>query len=302
MYDLISIGNIVVDMYFIGDYSSTKEHFMLAKGGKYFVDYFQERVGGGGANVAIGAQKLGLRTAVIAKVGRNVFKPYIIEKLQQTGVSDNLLHYDNEYMNVSAVVMDMDGERTIFNYQTPHQHLFQTEKDYEVLKRARSVYLGNLPDIYISERTKLLKYLKENSIISFLNMGVKDCRRSKEELWPLLKQAQVLIVNGHEFADIVKEHYHNLDFKESMLQKYLSDFPDLTVVITDSENGSYGYTGTKVYYQQAIHPKKVVNTTGAGDGFCSGFITEFIVSKDMQKSLESGAQYACKILSIVGSN
>ena len=82
MYDLISVGNISIDLFYKGkNFTRNKERFQLAIGGKYYADYFYEDIGGGGVNVASGVAKLGLRTAVFGKVGNNPFKEVIFKKL-----------------------------------------------------------------------------------------------------------------------------------------------------------------------------------------------------------------------------
>ena len=91
MFDLISIGNISIDMFFKGD-SLTYEHnrFQLAIGGKYFVDQFHQGLGGGGANVAIAAARHGAKAAVVGKVGVNSFRKIIMEDLRDAGVDTSL--------------------------------------------------------------------------------------------------------------------------------------------------------------------------------------------------------------------
>ncbi len=60
MYDLISVGTISVDLYFLGKSFTFKDNrFALALGGKYQAENFYLSVGGGGANVAIGVAKHG---------------------------------------------------------------------------------------------------------------------------------------------------------------------------------------------------------------------------------------------------
>ena len=48
--------------------------------------------------------------------------------------------------------------------------------------------------------------------------------------------------------------------------------------------------------------KKIVDTTGAGDGYTAGFISSFIKSKGIQKSMKKGAECASKIIEKIGSN
>ncbi|MFN4213084.1 MAG: carbohydrate kinase family protein, partial [Microgenomates group bacterium] len=68
------------------------------------------------------------------------------------------------------------------------------------------------------------------------------------------------------------------------------------------QKGSYAYYQGKVYHQKAYPIKKIVDTTGAGDGYTAGFIAEYFRSKDIKKAMANGAKYAAKILGKIGAN
>src|SRR3989337_1672921 len=122
MYDLISIGNISLDLFFQGESLTFEDNrFQLAVGGKYFVNTLYKSVGGGGANVAIGGAKNGLKTAVLGKIGNNNFKPMILEELKNKEVSTSLCQFEEDYLNLSAILLTDKGERSIIHYSPPHE-------------------------------------------------------------------------------------------------------------------------------------------------------------------------------------
>lgn len=303
MFDLISIGSISIDLYFKGESLTFKDNrFQLAVGGKYVVENFYEGIGGGGANVAIGVKKNGLKTAVFGIIGNNIFKKIIIKKLTELDVDYKLCNYEDNYYNLSAILLKSDGERCIIHHGTSHQHLFQNKKAIHQLIKSRIVYLGNLPNVSLTERIDLLRHLKQNNITTVVNLGVKDCRRPKNQLEELLKKADIIILNGHEFSELVKAQYKDIFFKEDIVNHYISYLVPKIVIVTEGENGSFGYHNKKVYHQKAITPKKIMDATGAGDGYTAGFIAEFLKNRDIQKAMESGAKYAASILEKVGAN
>ena len=125
-YDLISIGNISIDLFFRGDSLTFKDNrFQLAVGGKYFVDQFQTSIGGGGANVAVGAAKHNLKTAVLGAIGNNPFKKMIIQMLQAHNVSTDLCPLEDNYFNLSCILLTKTGERSIIHYSTPHRNILR---------------------------------------------------------------------------------------------------------------------------------------------------------------------------------
>ncbi len=303
MYDLISIGNISVDLFFKGDSLTYKDaRFQLAVGGKYFADEFHTSIGGGGANVAIGAAKAGLKTAVLGVVGDNPFKKMIAHVLEVYKVSGKLCMVEKDYSNVSCILLNKNGERSIVHYTTPHQHILSKDVSINRLIDTKIVYLGNLPDVPLSERETVLGLCKKNNILTVLNLGVKDCRRPKKQIEELLKKVDILILNGHEFAELVKAQYKDLKFSEDVVKWYIPNLSNTMIIITEGKNGSYGYSKNKVFHQKAVEVDKVIDTTGAGDGYTAGFIAEYHKSKNIEKAMEKGSQYASRILAKIGAN
>ena len=303
MYDLISIGNISLDLFFQGEsLTFEKGRFQLAVGGKYFVNTLHQSVGGGGANVAIGAAKNGLRCAVLGKVGQKNFKSMIQEELKERNVSTELLQLEDDYLNLSAILLSSSGERSIIHYSPRHEHILRTKNDLEQIVKAKIIYLGNLPDVPLSEREQLLNFVKNNKITTVVNLGVTDCRRPKHQLANFLAKIDILIVNGHEFADLVKAPYKDIHFQENVVRWYAPGLRGKLVIVTEGKRGSYGYFYDQIHHQSAFEAAKVIDTTGAGDAYTAGFISEYFKTSNIKKSMEAGAKYASRILGKIGAN
>lgn len=304
MLDLITLGTVTIDVYYKGECLTESEgRFELAVGGKYFADHFYEGLGGGGANVAIGVIRAGLTAGVIAKIGENPFKKLIIEKLEESGVKyRNLCDIEDEYMNISSILLNKEGEKTVINYRTPHQHVIEKEADYEKILKAQAIYLANLSKVPLQERIDILRFAKKNDRLVFANLNVTDCRRPIEQIMQLARYVDVMIINGYEYADIIKFPYESIDFDSDIVKKYAPFNPDDVLVITDGKKGSYAYHEGKVYRQPAEKVTKVLDTTGAGDAYTAGFIASYIQTSDIQFSMKKGAVYAASIVKKLGAN
>jgi len=303
MYDLISIGSISIDLYFKGESLTFRDsRFQLAIGGKYLAEHFYVGIGGGGVNVAIGARNNGLKTAVMGKIGNNVFKKTILSKLAENEISYALCDFEDDYYNVSSILLSQEGERSIIHYMTSHQHLVSESNELNEISRTKMIYLGNLPDVSLSERIELLRFFKKHSITTIVNLGVKDCRRPLNQLMKFLDMVDILILNGHEFAELVKAPYHDIHFKDRVVQWYAPFLTDQLVVITEGQRGSYAYFNRQIYHQEAQKIDNIIDATGAGDGFSAAFIAEYSHSNNVQKAMLKGSQYAAKILQKIGAN
>lgn len=303
MFDVISIGNISIDTFYQGE-SLTLEggRFQLALGGKYFTDFAVQTLGGGGANVAIGAARHGLKSGVVGTIGKNSFKKMILSALEDHNVSTELCVYEENYLNVSSILITFKGEKTVIHYSTPHRGILREAEQHEKIFRTKMVYLGNLPDVSVYERTRFVEKLKRHNIKMAINLGAHDCRLPKSALKPLLENLDFLILNGHEFADLVKAPYRDIHFRENVIQWYIPLLRDKHVVVTEGRSGSYLYYDGTVYHQAAEKVIRIIDTTGAGDGFTSGFVASYLKGDNMEKAMQSGAEYAVKILSKIGAN
>ncbi|MCL2390607.1 MAG: PfkB family carbohydrate kinase [Endomicrobia bacterium] len=86
-------------------------------------------------------------------------------------------------------------------------------------------------------------------------------------------------------------------------RKYLKDQSEKYKTIftaTLGERGSIAYEKGKEYVCEALKAEKVTDTTGCGDSYQAGFITEYVSSKNIKKSMQKGSQFAAKTLSYVG--
>lgn len=304
MLDLLTIGTVTIDLYYKGESLSEKDaHFNLAIGGKYFADSFYEGLGGGGANVAIGAVKNGLKAGVIAKIGNNPFKQLILDKLDASGVTHKeYCDLEDEYLNISSILLNKSGEKTVINYRTPHQHVLAGQADFEKLLGARAIYMANLSKVALSERIEILHFAKKHNIKVFANLNVTDCRRPVEQIMHFARNVDVMIINGYEYADLIKVPYESIDFDHNIVKKYAPFNEDDLLVITDGKKGSYAYHEGKVYRHPAEKVATVIDTTGAGDAYTAGFIASYIQTSDIQKSMSAGAEYAVKIIAKLGAN
>jgi fructoselysine 6-kinase len=68
------------------------------------------------------------------------------------------------------------------------------------------------------------------------------------------------------------------------------------VVVTLGEQGSVTYDGER-FYREGIVPAEVVNTVGAGDSFCAGFMHGQLSGWTIEESLKQGARTAAEVVS-----
>ncbi|MFA6081754.1 MAG: carbohydrate kinase family protein [Patescibacteria group bacterium] len=300
MYDLICVGNIAVDLYYKGKTFTNKDgRFQLAIGGKYHADFFHEDIGGGGCNVAVGVAKLGFKTAVFARIGNNNFKQTILDRLKQKNVSSEFCQFEENYNIISSILLTDLGERTIISYDTPG-HMVKKFFLHDDLKKAKNIYISSLTNVSLEDKIEIITYLKGDQTLTFVNLSITDCKREPEALYKIFDSLDVLIINAHEYSELIKKPYKDIYLKN--LELTLPYLKNRILIITDAEKGSYGYYKNEKYFQAAVEPKKIVDTTGCGDAYTAGFIAQYLKTKNIKSSMESGAKYAAEKLTRIGAN
>lgn len=302
MFDLITIGSISIDMYYKGNsLTQSKDRFTLAIGGKYLMDHFYSGLGGGAANVAIGVQKQGFKTAVVGKIGNNTFKKMIIEHLESHEISHSMCQYEDDYMKISSILLSPNGERTIIHYETPHEHILEVEEDLHKFDKAEIVYMSNLWRVPLAEREKILSHAHAAGLLTIANLGIADCKRPTEQIQGLLQHVDILIINTHECAELLKKQFSSIDW-HSDITKNVAYLKDKIVVVTDGANGSFSYVDGVVTHVTALRANKVLDTTGAGDAYSAGFISGYLKTKNVESSMRLGAKLGSHIVQKIGAN
>jgi ribokinase len=204
-------------------------------------------------------------------------------------------------MKISSILLSPEGERTIVHYETPHEHILQTDKDLKSLENTKIVYMSNLWRVPLDERKRILSHLAKKKILTIVNLGIADCRRNTEQLEALLSHVNILILNTHEFAELVKKPLASIHFKKDVIHL----FPCLKtkiLVITDGSKGAYAYVDGGILFDPALHVSKIADTTGAGDAFSAGFIAGYLGKANIEFALRIGNRQGALVVQKIGAN
>ena len=297
MFDLISIGDPAVDHFFkIHD-----AHVEVEKGGKELclrfgdklpVEEYCQSLGGNTANNAVGASRLGLKTAVYLNIGSDLIGKFTLVKLKEEGV-DSRYAAVNEGMdsNVSALI-SFRGERTILTY---HQDFKYQLPD---LDRTRYVYLSSMGKSALENNFyhQVENYMQRSGASLYFNPGTYELAYGIKKFSGLLSLTKLLILNKEE-TELVLKITGKVDIKR-MLNGLLELGPKI-VIITDGKNGSYGFDG-RIFYQLDIFPAKVIDMTGAGDAYATGVLAGLFYGKDLPEAMRWGAANGASVVEEIG--
>ncbi len=296
---VITIGAATVDVFLAGEALAAKrdvkkhklvEEFPL--GGKFELDHLYFDTGGGASNAAVTFARQGFKTAFAGRIGRDLAGGEVIRVLKREGIGTEHLAYDDELgTGYSTLLLAPSGERTVLLYRGASHNLQKRDFDIASLK-ADWLYITSVAGNF-DLLTALIKHAAANQIKVAINPGQMEIDQPKK-LKTLLGSVSLVLANKDEYQAIYGgENYRSL-------LKAASAVTPL-VVLTDGPRGAFASDSQTVSYVGEYHKVKVLDRTGAGDAFCSGFVATIARGGTLAEALTFGSANATSVVQQIGA-
>lgn len=283
MYDVVTFGSATRDILVKPKGVIVRQGFCLPIGAKVEIDDLVLSSGGGGTNTAATFAKQGFFTAFCGMIGDDLAGDAIIEELRAIGVSTGMVKKNSrKATNHSIVLAPGNADRTILVWRGVSDLLRKKDIPWEVLKDSRWFYLAPLAKPLSNLTSVLVNFAYKNKIKIAMNPGYDQLDFPEKKLMQILKKIDVLIINGEEAGKLT-----GIDFqKEEDVFYRLDEMVKGIVIMTKGPEGAVASDG-KLLYRAPILEKKVMDRTGAGDSFGSGFVAGLMLDKDdIEKALQ----------------
>jgi len=296
MFDVISFGSASQDIFLRLNKNQAIDgkKFVAGKGvcfdlgAKINIEEIYLYSGGGGTNTAAAFARQGLKTAYCGAVGKDSAGKEIIKELSDRGVDITFVHEKEKPTNHSVVLNLPGKDRTIFVYRGASEFLTKEDITWD---RAESkwFYLAPLP----CEISKyIIDFAKDKSIKIALNPGIPFLSLPKKALSEVLNKIDILLLNQEEAAFLTKIPFA----KEKEIFKKIDEMCPGIAVMTKGEKGVVVSDGKYLYSAKALK-SKVIDKTGAGDSFGSGFVSGFIKANgDIEHAIQLGTANSASCL------
>jgi sugar/nucleoside kinase (ribokinase family) len=298
---VLTIGSATLDLFFHSDnYPEIPEggRLSLAYGGKYIADDFSLSLGGGGTNTAVSLARQGISVSCWTKISQDWAGKKILHRLKKEKVKTNLIEQNSDRTTTSAILVGKEGERTIITYRGGNDKLTFSRKVARTAKKFDWVYFASLARADKKNKLKWIKKFKEYKSKVLVSLSGEEYKKGLDYLDEYFALADIIIVNAHELADIWGGDAPDLELNSI---NYAEKLNLTLLVVTYDVNGSWAYVPGEIYHQPVVEVNKIVDTTGAGDAFGSGFLGKYIRSKDIQEALHFGAKNASSVISQIST-
>lgn len=296
--DLLSIGDAMLDVFLSlneadvrCDLETDECVLCLSYADKIPVDRVTHVPGAGNAsNNAVGASRLGMKTAIYSVLGNDDVAKTIAKYWKNEGVATSHVVFDKKRPTNYSTVLNYHGERTILLY---HEH-----RDYEFPKNAektRWVYLTSMGEGSERIHPQLIEYLDRTKARFVFQPGTFQLRLGMRMLKQLIARAEIVIMNTEEAADLLGNGSKDIP----MLLKEFHKIGCMTPIITDGRHGSYVFDGKDVL-KMGIMDTPVVERTGCGDAFATALMAGLHYGKPLAEAMRWGTANSASVIETIG--
>jgi len=309
MFDIITFGSATWDVFLKPKPSSawqvaknkkfiTGKGICLNLGSKIDVEEIYFSSGGGGTNTAATFAKQGFRTACCATVGGDLAGKQIIKELKGFGVDCQFIFKTELKPTNHSIILSVAGQdRTILVYRGASEELNSNQIPWSKIKQAKWFYLAPLSGKLAKLTQKIVDFGYSNKIKIAFNPGNSQLRLAPKILKRILARIDILVLNQEEASLLTKIPYQ----KEKKIFQKIDEICPGIAIMTKGKEGVVVSEG-KYLYQARPRKIKVVDRTGAGDSFASGFLSGFIKSGgEVEYGIQLGLANSMSCLKKIGA-
>ena len=310
-YDVVGIGNAIVDVIARADDGFLKEK-KLAKGAMMLIDEAQadalyaamgpgtESSGGSAANTMAGIASLGGNGAFFGKVKSDQLGKVFAHDIRAIGVSFESKAATHGPSTARCLIfVTPDAQRTMNTYLGACVNLGPEDVDEAVVKNARVTYLeGYLWDPPHAKEAFVKAAKVAHAAGRKVSLSLSDAfcvdrhRASFRDL--VAGHVDILFANENEIKSL-----YEVDSFDAALQAVRGSCE--IACLTRSEKGSLIVAGEEVHVIDAERVGAVVDTTGAGDLYASGFLYGWTHGYGLARSGRIASIAAAEAISHVGA-
>jgi len=305
---ILGIGNAIVDVIckvndsFIEQNNLTKSSMKLFFNENEFKSLLtnlkiEKTVSGGSiANSIVGLSQLGDKVGFIGKVSDDEFGRKYEEGLKKENV-EYFYSKKNEELPTGTclILVTPDSERTMCTFLGTAGKINENDVDSDVIKKSEIIFLeGYLWDEGEPKRAFDKAILNANKVA--MSLSDQFCvDRHKTHFLELVKnKLDITFANEQEITSLIGAKNFNeiINFSKQI---------NKLVVVTRGEKGAVAIQGENIFETEVLKNLKILDLTGAGDLFASGFLHGLINKLSIKESLNKGTEMSAKVIQQIGA-
>lgn len=296
---ILSIGKSVQDVFLRSDEFDPHQEGKVAYthlplGAKLEVEAVEFSTGGNASNVAVTLARQGLHASYMWALGDDPASNSILADLDDEGVDTRYVVQDERYRaGYSTILLANNGERTILNYRGIAANADGSPLDLNAIKNFDWIYPSSLAFGGLELLSKIVDIAKKHDVKVMLNPAGPELSKP-DQLRHILEDVDILCVNKEEMQKLVEG--------ETMdeLVRHGANLCDV-VIVSDGPNGVIATDGKTVVTAGMYEDVPVIDRTGAGDAFASGFLSQWSQGKTLEESIIFASANSTSVVTKIGA-
>jgi ribokinase len=295
---IVTIGKATQDVFLKSAEAFTKlEHKgvmyeQLPVGQKLDLDEVVFATGGNVTNAAVTFARQGLHSRFMWYLGTDVASEAILQELDKESIDTSaVIQKDGYRASYSVILMLEGGERTILNYHGTQLASAATDLDLSIIQTGEWVYVSSLGNIDLLE--KIVTEASRHGVKVMLNPAGVELAEP-EKLKAILEDVTVLAVNKEEAQKIVS----GKALEE--LARHAHHYCPV-VIVSDGPNGAIAVDGESVIWTGMYEDVPVIDRTGGGDAFGSGFLAYYSQGKSLKEAMIFASANSTSVVTKIGA-
>jgi sugar/nucleoside kinase (ribokinase family) len=251
----------------VADHVCTPISHVPAAGELVMADSMLLTIGGCAANAAVDLAKMGVRSAVVGRVGKDIFGRILLEMLREAGVDVTLAQTSSTADTSQTLIVNVAGQDRRFIHTFGANEEFAAG-DIPDDTRARVLYLGGyllMPGLRQEELVPLFAAARGRGVKTVLDVAIPRPGDYLPRLDKLLPHVDVFLPNSHE-GEIIT----GVSDPVRQAEKFQA-LGAGTTVITMGGAGAI-LIGREARLRAGVFDVPYVDGSGGGDAFDAGYI------------------------------
>ena len=294
LYDCLCLGNIVAD------HVCAPVERLPASGELVMTRRLSLSIGGCASNVAVDLAKLGLRAAVVGRVGADPLGRYLKEALAEAGTDVTHVSASDVDQTSATLVINVVGEDRRFIHDVGgNAALDGSEVTDEMVRASRAIYVGGfliMPRLTGANVARIFRMARRAGIPTLLDVVLSGpaSAHERDELAEVLPFTDYFLPN-HDEARLLTDS----DDPWEQAERFCNAGAD-TVVITCGRDGAVLRQG-ELRLRGAAYTVPFVDGTGSGDAFSAGYIDALLQGLSPEKCLQKGSALGASCVQAAGA-
>jgi ribokinase len=296
---ILSIGKATQDVFLRSDefdpHTEGKVAYThLPLGVKMEVSDVTFATGGNASNVAVTFARQGLHSEYMWTLGHDPASETILRDLDEEGVDTTRVARNDHYQaGYSTILIATNGERTILNHRGVSTDARGTDLEFSAIADADWVYPTSLANGGIELLRRIVDAAEKAGTKVMLNPAGPELA-DPQKLKSLLESVDVLCVNKEEMQQLVEG-----ETLEELARHATHYVP--VAIVSDGPNGVVATDGKTIVRAGMYEDVPVIDRTGAGDAFASGFLSQWSQGKSLMESVIFASANSTSVVGKLGA-